>query len=102
MMKNKNFVWIIFFGVILLLSACTPKNQESELEEGTQPDKVLNVMTHDSFSVSDDLITQFEAENNVKINFLLSGDTGAAPKRAILPNESPQPDIFFAGDNTII
>lgn len=101
-MKKKNFPMIIFFGVILLLSACTPKNQESELEEVTQPDMVLNVMTHDSFSVSDDLITQFEAENNVKINFLLSGDTGAALNRAILTKESPQADIFFGVDNTFI
>jgi len=63
---------------------------------------VLNIMTHDSFAVSENLITDFEKENNVEINFLLSGDTGAALNRAILTKESPQADVFFGVDNTFL
>ena len=97
-MKRKNLLTIVLFLAMILISACTAINQ------GTvdQTTKILNVMTHDSFSVSDDLITQFEMENNVKINFLLSGDTGAALNRAILTKESPQADVFFGVDNTFI
>jgi len=97
-MKEKNLQIIVLFLVMIMISACTATNQGT----GDPTTRILNVMTHDSFSVSDDLITQFELENNVKINFLLSGDTGAALNRAILTKESPQADVFFGVDNTFI
>ena len=100
-MKNKKYPVAFLFLLILLISACTPKNLETMPENMNQP-RVLNVMTHDSFAVSESLIDHFETENNVKINFLLSGDTGAALNRAILTKESPQADIFFGVDNTFI
>ncbi len=38
----------------------------------------------------------------MEINFLLSGDTGAALNRAILTKDSPQADVFFGVDNTFL
>ncbi len=81
---------VLSFG----LSACGPKAVD-------QP-AVLNVMTHDSFAVSETLIEQFEAENRVKVNFLQSGDTGAALNRAILTKDAPQADVFYGVDNTFL
>ena len=94
-MKIKINRWLPILFILVLVSACTtPKNLNGI--------KSLNVMTHDSFSVSEELIAQFEKENNVKVNFLLSGDTGAALNRAILTKESPQADVFFGVDNTFV
>lgn len=100
-MKNKKLI-IIVTMVLLIVSGCTANPIDGEVEDGGTLEKKLNVMTHDSFSVSDELIQVFELENNVKINFLLSGDTGAALNRAILTKGSPQADIFFGVDNTFI
>ncbi len=64
--------------------------------------RALAIMTHDSFSVSEEIIAKFEQENNVKLTFLKSGDTGAALNKAILSKEAPLADVFFGVDNTFL
>ncbi|MDO9087450.1 MAG: thiamine ABC transporter substrate-binding protein [Anaerolineaceae bacterium] len=97
---------ILFLSVIILivtiLSACGTQANNNSSENSDTQTRILNVMTHDSFTANENLILQFEKENNVKINFLLSGDTGAALNRAILTKESPQADVFFGVDNTFL
>jgi thiamine transport system substrate-binding protein len=102
MMKNSKLLILVTSLMVILLSACNG-GQGTETPSGmdTQP-SVLNVMTHDSFAVSENLIADFEKENNVAINFLLSGDTGAALNRAILTKGTPQADVFFGVDNTFL
>jgi ABC-type thiamine transport system substrate-binding protein len=83
----------ILLGVIVLsvaLSAC-------KAEPAT-----LTVMTHDSFAVSDDVIAAFEKENNVKVNFLSSGDAGSALNRAVLSKSAPLADVLYGVDNTFL
>lgn len=87
---------ILILMVVAMLAACTAKPVES-----TEP-ATLTVMTHDSFDVSQELVTQFETENNVKLVFLKSGDTGSALNRAILTKGSPQADVFYGVDNTFL
>ena len=64
--------------------------------------KILNVMTHDSFSISEDLIIAFEKKHGVTVRFLKTGDAGAALNQAILSKENPMADIFYGVDNTFI
>ena len=101
-MKSSKLIILVTSLMAVLLGACSG-GQESSLPIGTdtQP-RLLRVMTHDSFAVSENLIADFEKENNVEINFVLSGDTGAALNRAILTKESPQADVFFGVDNTFL
>ncbi len=93
---KKNIYLLIALGLIAgLIAACTPSVDSAE-------PRTLTVMTHDSFAVSEDLVTQFEAENNVKISFVRSGDTGAALNKAILSKENPLADVFYGVDNTFL
>jgi thiamine transport system substrate-binding protein len=62
----------------------------------------LTVMTHDSFAVSEKVVTAFEQANNIKVNFVKSGDAGAALNRAILTKDAPQADVFYGVDNTFL
>jgi thiamine transport system substrate-binding protein len=85
---------IILVSIIaMLLAGCAAK------PAGPQ---TLTVMTHDSFAISDSLVTQFESENNVKLVFLKSGDAGSALNRAILTKGSPEADVFYGVDNTFL
>ncbi len=97
---KKSIIIFLVFGMITSLAACQsmPGNGNSEPNSG----QILNVMTHDSFAISEPLVNTFEQENNVKVNFLLSGDTGAALNRAILTKNSPQADVFYGVDNTFL
>lgn len=74
----------------LLFSACA-----------SQP-KTLTIMTHDSFAISETVITQFETENNIDVVFLQSGDAGSMLNKAILAKDAPLADILFGVDNTFL
>ena len=62
----------------------------------------LTIMTHDSFSASEEVIQQFETENNAEVQFLFSGDTGTTLNRAILAGDSPLADVLYGVDNTFL
>lgn len=74
-----------------LLASCAP----------AQP-RTLTVMTHDSFSISENVVADFEKANNVKVVFLQSGDAGEALNKAILTKNAPLADLLFGVDNTFL
>jgi hypothetical protein len=59
-------------------------------------------MTHDSFDISEEVLADFEQVNNVKVQFIKSGDTGTALNKAILSRENPLADVFYGVDNTFL
>jgi thiamine transport system substrate-binding protein len=59
-------------------------------------------MTHDSFSVSEEVVAAFETANNAKVTFLQSGDAGSVLNKAILTKDAPLADVLFGVDNTFL
>ena len=89
-------------AIAMLLAACAPGSAP-----GAVPGEptALTVMTHDSFSVSEEVIAVFESANNIKVNFVKGGDAGATINRLILESLSggtPSADVFFGLDNTFL
>jgi len=66
------------------------------------PIAVLTVMTHDSFSVSEEVVAAFETEHNAQLQFLKAGDTGTAVNKAVLAKDNPLADVFYGIDNTFL
>ena len=83
---------------LMLLAACSPEGT------ATQPagPRTLTIMTHDSFSVSEEAVDSFEQANNAEVVFLQSGDAGAVLNRAILTRDAPLADLLFGVDNTFL
>ena len=81
-----------------------PPEPFEEAEPTTPPieQRVLTVMTHDSFAASEDVVAAFEAENNAKVRFLSAGDAGTALNKAILSKDNPLADVFYGVDNTFL
>jgi thiamine transport system substrate-binding protein len=96
-MKRLCIVFVLFV-LVGLISACT----QEKPAEGTNEPRTITVMTHDSFSISEGLITQFESENDVTVSFVRSGDTGSALNQAILSRDNPLADVFYGVDNTFL
>jgi thiamine transport system substrate-binding protein len=82
----------------LLLAACASP------VTATQPARpqTLTILTHDSFALSEAVVTAFEQANNAKLVFLKSGDAGAALNKAILAKASPLADLLYGVDNTFL
>jgi thiamine transport system substrate-binding protein len=104
---NKNLM--VFLTLLTLgMGACSPGIPATQEAEPATPAPsraepvTLTVMTHDSFAASEEVIRQFEIENNAKVQFLFSGDTGTALNRAILAGDAPLADVFYGVDNTFL
>lgn len=91
-MKRTLFIAVI---IVLFVSACGGNQQRSNTP-------ILTIMTHDSFEISAELVANYEAEHNVKLVFIKSGDTGAALNKAILSKNAPLADVFYGVDNTFL
>ena len=100
-MKIKNFFqWSILLISIALTSAC---GLNAGINQAQQEEiRTLSVMTHDSFSISQELLENFQDENNVQVRFLKSGDTGTTVNKAILAKDKPLADVFYGVDNTFL
>jgi thiamine transport system substrate-binding protein len=73
------------------------------VEQGpSQETRTLRVMTYDSFSISEDVIAQFEDAHNVTVQFLQAGDAGTMLNQAILSRDNPQADVLYGVDNTFL
>ena len=99
-MTDKNRTFTLLVTILLLfgiLAACAP--QETV---GPEEPRTLRVMTHDSFAISEELVAEFENENNVEVRFVRSGDTGTALNQAILSKENPLADVLYGVDNTFL
>lgn len=99
-MRNKQRLSFLF--LIVFLAACTAPATPVPASAPTpaaEP-QTLVVMTHDSFAVSEDVVRQFEQENNATIEFLKAGDAGEALNKACLSKDNPLADVFFGVDNT--
>src|ERR1041384_4862424 len=95
-MKRLNVLVLI----TLWLSACAPATPAAT-PTASGP-RTLTVMTHDSWNVSADVVAEFEAANNAKLQFIKSGDAGEALNKAILAKGNPLADVFYGVDNTYL
>ena len=83
-----------FLLLALLLAACATSAPAQV--------RTLTILTHESFALSDSVLQQFEAANNVKVQFIKQGDAGQALTRAILTKDNPEADVLFGVDNTFM
>ncbi len=100
-MKEKSIIFQCFVVALLTLafSGCVPKTA-TPAEPGVRP--VLEVMTHDSFAISETVLKTFEEKYQVTVRFIKSGDTGTALNKAILSKSNPLADVFYGVDNTFL
>ena len=68
-------------------------------ESGDSDVESLDVVTHDSFDISEELIARFEEEHNAKIKLIQPGDANEIVNRAILNAGNPEGDVLFGVDN---
>jgi thiamine transport system substrate-binding protein len=104
-MLNKTFYLIL----TLLLVACGSREVGAPAAVATPAAadipagaRVLTLMTHDSFDISEELIATFEAAHNVTLVLLPAGDAGTALNQAILARGNPLADVFFGVDNAFM
>lgn len=90
-MRIRPIVLVVVFALALGVPAYAQDEPET-----------LIVVTHDSFSVTEDLLAQFEAEHNIVVQILRSGDAGTMVNQAVLTKDNPLGDVMYGVDNTFL
>jgi thiamine transport system substrate-binding protein len=96
--------------ILILTSACAPEpaattNATADAAVPSLAPAVatrVDVITHDSFSISEDALAAFQSANNIEVRFVQGGDTGELVNRLALSRGNPPADIVFGIDNTFL
>ncbi len=63
-------------------------------------ERVVTLVTHDSFAVTQELLDAFKAETGITIKALSSGDAGELTNKLVLTKHNPIGDVAFGVDST--
>ena len=98
-MKYKHHLLLMLVLTLTLVLVSCRVQQTSQT--GNNENQLI-VLTHDSFSVSEQVIHDFEQMNNTKVQFLSLGDAGTALNKVILSKDTLLGDVFYGVDNTFL
>ncbi|MFD9222083.1 thiamine ABC transporter substrate binding subunit [Streptomyces sp. NPDC060064] len=87
---------------VTTLAACGGESKDSSASDGGSKPKTVTLVSHDSFVASASVLKEFTKETGYTVKVLKSGDAGAALNKEILTKGSPQGDVFFGVDNTLL
>ncbi|QIP84399.1 thiamine ABC transporter substrate-binding protein [Streptomyces sp. Tu 2975] len=87
---------------VCVLAACGGESKDKDPSGGASGSKTVTLVSHDSFAVSDAVLKEFTAQTGYTVKVLKSGDAGTALNKEILTKGSPQGDVFFGVDNTLL
>ncbi|NPC98612.1 thiamine ABC transporter substrate binding subunit [Nocardioides sp. zg-DK7169] len=82
-----------------VLGGCSLTGSSSEDEASAGNDPVV-LVTHDSFSLPDELVSDFEERTGLSLEVRPSGDAGTLTNKLVLTKDDPTGDVAFGVDNT--
>ncbi|MFF3401155.1 thiamine ABC transporter substrate binding subunit [Streptomyces sp. NPDC002659] len=102
-MSTTKKVAVSAIAVALGVSTLAACGESKDSATGSGPkSKTVTLVSHDSFVASPAVLKQFTKETGYTVKVLQSGDAGAALNKEILTKGSPQGDVFFGVDNTLL
>jgi thiamine transport system substrate-binding protein len=63
-------------------------------------ERTVVLVTHDSFTMKQEILDEFRASSGIRIDVQKSGDAGALTNRLVLTQGNPLGDVAFGVDNT--
>ncbi len=85
------------------LGACSLQGESSSASGGDSGDEApgeVVLVTHESFVLPDDLVSEFEQETGLDRVIRAGGDAGTLTNKLVLSAGNPQGDVAFGVDNT--
>lgn len=89
-------------GVTTLAACGTDDVRGAAGKSGEPAPKTVTLVSHDSFNASKEVLAEFTKQTGFTVKVLKSGDAGVAVNKEILTKGSPQGDVFFGVDNTLL
>lgn len=100
-MKRIPVLAVVACSSALVLSSCGSEETSTQQSVGDGP-VTVQLLTHDSFALSEDVIAQFEESTGITLELVSGGDAGSMVAGAILAAGAPTADVMFGVDNTLV
>jgi thiamine transport system substrate-binding protein len=91
--KSNSLLLSVAIILVVVVQGCTLDNSA---------DKPLIILTHDSFDIGEDLITEFQRDHHAEVIIQKGGDAGEILTKAILTKDAPIADLIYGIDNTFL
>ncbi len=88
--------------VLAVVASACGDDDAGVAADGAPEPVTLTMLTHDSFDLSDHVLSTFTAGTGIEVRLLASGDAGSMVNQAILTKDAPQADVLFGIDNTFL
>lgn len=100
-MKRIPVVAAVSLASAMTLTACASDTTSTSEAESREP-VTVQLLTHDSFALSEDVIAEFEESSGIELELVTGGDAGSMVAGAILAAGAPTADVMFGVDNTLV
>lgn len=87
-------------SVLALLTLAGVTACGSESSDPQTQSKAITVVSHDSFSLPEEVLEKFEAETGYQVTIATSGDAGQVTNKVVLTKDAPMGDVLVGIDNT--
>ena len=86
------------------LAGCssTPPEPATSPSSSSAGPVTVRLLTHDSFALTEDLLTAFEQKTGITVEIVTGGDAGEVVNRAVLSAGKPEADVLFGVDTTLL
>ena len=113
LLNGRRLASAVALTTVAVLAACSSTTAEQPSASATSaaaassapaaaPTGTVRLLAHDSFSVSKDLIADFEKRTGLTLEVVSGGDAGAMVASAVLAAGQPTADVLFGVDNTLV
>ncbi len=82
-------------------TSVTPSESSTPSAPALTESKTLTIISHESFSLSDELKAKFAADTGYEVNYIAPGGAGTVMNQLILSKDAPLGDVVFGIDNTL-
>lgn len=90
---------VLVVSLALAATSCSVIGGDED-ESGSDGNNDVVLLTHDSFSLPEDLVAGFEKQSGYRLVIRKVGDGGTLTNELILTKDSPLGDVAFGVDNT--
>ena len=91
----------LLIAALCLTAACTT-GSSSTFPTAPEGPRSVTLITHDSFDVSKDVLSEFERTSGIDVEVVPAGDAGQVVNRAILTAGDPEADVLFGVDDNLL
>ncbi len=104
--RPPSFILVGLVSTSLIVTGCTAASTSASIPEPSASGPVgpatVTLLTHDSFALTESLLTDFEARTGITVKVVSAGDAGEVVNKAVLTAGNPEGDVLFGVDTTLL